>query len=148
MSKWTHEDGMVIAPGGEMFDVAISHEVDNLCDAIEEMRASEDSALRRMWDAEIAVMRRRLHESEKERITLQDHIIATQEALAVAKPVMRRAHDLLDDMNADENGGRMCLFCLELGYDGNGLRHADDCILIEARSALQRIAALEEKQDE
>jgi hypothetical protein len=50
-----------------------------------------------------------------------------------ALDVLRKAHDLLDDMNADSRVVDMCRFCDAQGYDGDGLRHKEDCIIRRLR---------------
>lgn len=42
--------------------------------------------------------------------------------------MLARAHDLLDGFNADI-GHAACQYCSAEGYDGDGLRHNEDCII-------------------
>jgi hypothetical protein len=46
--------------------------------------------------------------------------------------MLRRAHDLLDAANADIDHAA-CQYCASEGYDGDGLRHEEDCIITVLR---------------
>ena len=62
--------------------------------------------------------------------------LAASEAERVRlETALRRTHDVLDDLNANASSA-MCLWCHEKGYDGDGLKHKDDCVLVAAREAL------------
>lgn len=49
--------------------------------------------------------------------------------------LLRLAHNDMDDINASEDAEGECRFCdVPPPYDGNGLRHADDCTLVRIRA--------------
>lgn len=53
--------------------------------------------------------------------------------------LLKLAHDKMDDYNARHNPERTvpdCTWCLSEGYDANGLKHKDDCVLIQIRKVL------------
>ena len=54
--------------------------------------------------------------------------------------LLQKAHDLLDDANAKDPYFRSvsvhCLWCKGRGYDGYGLIHTTDCILVLIRKEL------------
>ena len=66
------------------------------------------------------------------------------------KALLKEAHDKMDDYNAGNNIGLhnpaskqdpYCIWCAGwppsiTGYDGNGLRHTEDCILVRIRKVL------------
>jgi len=58
-------------------------------------------------------------------------------SLAHIKLVLQMTHDMMDDYNASQFSH--CQFCYELGYDGDGLRHKDDCIIIHLRKAIAKL---------
>lgn len=45
---------------------------------------------------------------------------------------IQKAHDLLDDCNVQNDSGG-CLFCLEYGYNEQGLKHTENCLIILLR---------------
>lgn len=54
--------------------------------------------------------------------------------------LLQEAHDKMDDYNARHNPEQtvaFCMWCLEEGYDANGLIHQDDCILVRIRKVLE-----------
>jgi hypothetical protein len=65
---------------------------------------------------------------------------AASEARAAAlESVGQRMHDLLDNENAGmnaryEENQPVCIWCAEKGYDGDGLRHHDNCVLVAWRT--------------
>ena len=57
------------------------------------------------------------------------------------KALLKEAHDKMDDMNAEldtsvELPAPRCKFCLETGYNANGLIHTEDCIIQKIRRVL------------
>lgn len=52
--------------------------------------------------------------------------------------LLQLAHDKMDDMNAGYEQTHLdCFWCSSPGsYDGQGLRHADDCVLVLIRKEL------------
>lgn len=60
--------------------------------------------------------------------------------LAANRLLLKEAHDLLDDENAGENAhyrdGKLpkCIWCETVGYDGTGMKHSEDCILVRIRA--------------
>lgn len=56
--------------------------------------------------------------------------------------LIQRMHDIMDNENAsyarnsEINSTVGCMWCSGVGYDGNGLKHSDDCVLILARKLL------------
>jgi hypothetical protein len=66
--------------------------------------------------------------------------LAASEARAAAlESVGQRMHDLLDNENAGmnaryEENQPVCIWCAEKGYDGDGLRHHDNCVLVAWRT--------------
>jgi hypothetical protein len=51
--------------------------------------------------------------------------------------LLKEAHDAMDDLNADDDAHVVgCGWCQSFGYDGDGLNHKDDCILVRIRQAL------------
>ncbi len=62
--------------------------------------------------------------------------------LAVAEQALEVAHDWIDEQNNILAGDDLgCVVCNQRGYDGNGLKHTDDCVLIRARVALATLRA-------
>lgn len=50
---------------------------------------------------------------------------------------LRRAHDALDDINADVGPiDDFCKFCQSNELDGDGVVHTEDCVVREARLAI------------
>jgi hypothetical protein len=58
---------------------------------------------------------------------------------AVAVKALEAAHSVMDDDNAAITMGAYCRWCHEKGYDGDGLIHNADCILMEIRALLSRL---------
>lgn len=57
-------------------------------------------------------------------------VITDREVLAV----LQLAHDKMDARNQDLTSGNHCLWCKgPWGYDGNGIRHEEDCVLMRIR---------------
>lgn len=53
------------------------------------------------------------------------------------RELLQLAHDKMDEFNNQNPlGFPGCLFCGLDGYDGNGLLHTDDCILVQIRKEL------------
>lgn len=56
---------------------------------------------------------------------------------------MTKAHELLDDCNA-QNGSGGCLFCSGVGYEPVfGLKHDLDCLIIKLRRLIEVEKALD-----
>ena len=49
--------------------------------------------------------------------------------------LVKRMHDKMDDYNATRAIAG-CRWCHVEGYDATGLKHADDCVLVDSRAAL------------
>lgn len=58
-----------------------------------------------------------------------------QHMLDKAAAVIAKAHDLMDEANAVQSR-TTCIWCHNRGYDGDGLKHFDNCVLVEARKLL------------
>lgn len=58
------------------------------------------------------------------------------------RQLLQTAHDKMDELNnlglerTDTWGLPVCMFCSEFGYDGQGLKHKDNCILVLIRKEL------------
>jgi hypothetical protein len=53
------------------------------------------------------------------------------------KTLLLEAHEILDDLNASElKINDVCYFCHVRGYNGKGILHTDNCILIKIRQVL------------
>ncbi len=70
----------------------------------------------------------------------KDQLRWGQERAERYKATLTSLHDWVDALNNDapgEVGDRIvCWICHETGYDANGIKHTDDCLLIKARAAL------------
>jgi hypothetical protein len=64
----------------------------------------------------------------------QHRTAALEARLALVTAALQRAHDVLDDTNAANDATAYCLWCNGKGYDGTGLKHDDDCILVQIRA--------------
>lgn len=54
-------------------------------------------------------------------------------------PLLKEAHDKMDDFNVTHNKEDTvgwCRWCISEGYDGQGLLHTDNCVLIRIRKVL------------
>lgn len=62
-----------------------------------------------------------------------------EEFRLVSKSLLQRCHDLMDDYNAnlDKQIQRpMCHWCNQTGYDGDGLYHDSNCVIMLLRKEL------------
>lgn len=53
--------------------------------------------------------------------------------------LLKEAHDKMDNYNASKNeplAWHSCYWCNGTGYDGNGLDHDEDCILVKIRKVI------------
>lgn len=51
--------------------------------------------------------------------------------------LLKKAHDLMDDDNVRVALSAYCRWCEFKGYDSNGLKHSDDCILVKIRKEIE-----------
>lgn len=51
--------------------------------------------------------------------------------------LLKECHDILDEYNNSDRNALQCFWCKgDIGYDANGLKHKDDCILVRLRKEL------------
>lgn len=55
--------------------------------------------------------------------------------------LLKRAHDAMDEHNnhALPDGFIWCDWCKGSGYDGDGIQHKDECILVEIRQLISEV---------
>lgn len=53
------------------------------------------------------------------------------------KKLLREAHDSMDELNNNTPDGAVCWFCTEAGYDGTGIKHKEDCVLVKIRREIK-----------
>lgn len=52
---------------------------------------------------------------------------------------LETAHDILDDLNAENSEVTLCLFCAATEYDGEvGIQHEADCVILEWRGIIEQ----------
>lgn len=56
-------------------------------------------------------------------------------AQAGLREALQSAHDRMDNVNASTTRAE-CVWCRAEGYDGDGLKHTEDCIIVVCRAAL------------
>ena len=61
--------------------------------------------------------------------------VSSKRNLNALRALLQHCHDLLDAANADIDHAS-CNYCPAEGYDGNGLKHDDDCIIQQLREVL------------
>lgn len=77
------------------------------------------------------------HFWEQQAQTVFGDLAESMESERLLRRVLKRCHDALDDTNAAAGvDGAMCIWCDEKGYDGDGLKHKETCVLVAARKLL------------